>query len=155
MKYVSLWSRSRLEPPFFVQNWSRPNLVGAGVGSGNSGLPELEPPKKVAAPQHWFFLHCLSYFLCDSYPLRTLQSCRVLVLFYRQCLLDSVVLKGHSLPVWRILKKGFTFSRSLLKKELRFSASFFENLFNFIRYRYDPIGLISEPPPPFHPAKKC
>ena len=34
------------EPPFFAWKRSRPNLVGAGVGSRDLGLLELEPPKK-------------------------------------------------------------------------------------------------------------
>ena len=40
---VSVWSRSRLEPPFIVWSRSRPNLVRLPV-----------PPKKVTAPQHCF-----------------------------------------------------------------------------------------------------
>ena len=41
----------RKEPPFLPE-WSRPNLTG--VGSGTSGLPDPEPPKKLAAPQHYW-----------------------------------------------------------------------------------------------------
>ena len=39
----SVWSRSRLF------------LLGAGADP-NRSEPETEPPKKVAAPQHWFEL---------------------------------------------------------------------------------------------------
>ena len=45
-----LWLKP--EPPevdFYAWSRSRPNLAEAGLGSGTS-----EPPKKVAAPQHWF-----------------------------------------------------------------------------------------------------
>ena len=35
-----------------MPEWSRPNLTG--VGSGTSGLPDPEPPKKLAAPQHYW-----------------------------------------------------------------------------------------------------
>ena len=51
MKTVSVWSQSRLflprarpEPTQFVRSRSRLRDLG---------LPEPEPPKKVAAPQHW------------------------------------------------------------------------------------------------------
>ena len=42
------------EPPgaaFFAWSRSRPNLVGAGVGSGTSDFRSR--PKNVAAPEHW------------------------------------------------------------------------------------------------------
>ena len=47
MKNFSVWSRNRLESPFFAWSRSRPNLVGADLGR-----PEPDLPKKVTAPQH-------------------------------------------------------------------------------------------------------
>ena len=46
MKNVRVWSRSRLEPPFFAWSRSRPSVVGAGVGSGTSDLRSWSRPKK-------------------------------------------------------------------------------------------------------------
>ena len=61
MKNVSVWSRSRLEPPqpgaaFFCPRaeddpiWSEQE--SAPLWLQDLGLPEPEPPKKVTAPQH-------------------------------------------------------------------------------------------------------
>ena len=46
MKNVSVWSRSRLKPSFFACNRSRPNQVGAGVGSGTQDFRSRSRPKK-------------------------------------------------------------------------------------------------------------
>ena len=46
MKIISVVSRSRLEPPFFAWSRSRPNLVGAEVGSGTFDFRSWRRPKK-------------------------------------------------------------------------------------------------------------
>ena len=41
---------------FSVPVWSRSRLFLLGAGADPNTEPETEPPKKVAAPQHWFEL---------------------------------------------------------------------------------------------------
>ena len=52
MKNFSVWSRRRLEPPFLAGAGADP-ILSEPEWLQDLGLPELEPPKKVGAPQHW------------------------------------------------------------------------------------------------------
>ena len=58
MKNVSVWSRSRLEPLFLPGAGADPNWSESETQSrlGDLRLSESETPKKVAAPQHWYFV---------------------------------------------------------------------------------------------------
>ena len=55
MTNFSVWSLSRLEPPFCLEPEPDPTQFGRSRSRlQDHGLPELEQPKKVAAPQHWY-----------------------------------------------------------------------------------------------------
>ena len=52
MKSFSAWSRGRLEPPFFCLEPEPTQFSRVRSRLRDLGLPEPEPPEKVAAPQH-------------------------------------------------------------------------------------------------------
>ena len=69
MRNFSVWSQSRLETLVFGLEtlflaWSRsqPQFGRSRSRLRDLGLPELEPPKKVAAPQHCIYRY-LNIFL--------------------------------------------------------------------------------------------
>ena len=67
MKNVSVWSQSRLEPPFFALSRSRPNLVGAVVGPGTSDFRSRSRPKKWPLRNTAFDIH----HCCGAGPILT------------------------------------------------------------------------------------
>ena len=71
--------------------WSRLFLPGAGAGADQFGwsrsrlrdleLPELEPPKKVAAPQHWYRMYQVSCRFPSTDPFCTFLKFLLLLYF--------------------------------------------------------------------------